>query len=324
MKKFINKFKIPTLLGLGIIFLGLVSGLYLILGEQTFLTKATPNFTPKNITLTNLSEDSVVISWQTNSAVSSFITYGQNSPEEKTALDDRDNNPYLNHYVTIKNLLSKTRYQYKINSGKIVSGVENFETAAPLTSQTKLTPIIGSVLDGVKPLEDGIVYLILPEATTQSALIKTGGNFLIPLSLVRKPDLSDAYSFTEETTAKLTIRSAKGDTNVLFKLTANPLPLPPIRLGEDLDLTAPEATPQASPTVKDLDKYDLNTDGKINSADNAIILDNFGKKPKNEQSSSANKQSEEDFKKADLNKDGVVDQKDLGLMSQKLKDLGSQ
>lgn len=324
MTEFINKFKIPTFLGLGIIFLGIISGVYLVLKEQTLLSQAAPNLTPRNIVFTNISEESVVISWQTNSAAVSFITFGQNSPGEQTILDDRDNNPptssprieaggskpRLIHYVTLKNLLPKTSYQFKIISGKITSDVQKFETAAPLTNQTIFPPIIGSVLDGSTPLESGIVYLSIPGASTQSSLIKGGGNFLIPLSQVRKDDLSDVYQPTEETIAKLTIISDKGDASILFRLNANPESLPQIKLGQNIDLTTPEESPQPSPTTKDLDKYDLNSDGKINAADNAIILQNFGKNPKN--------------KKADLNGDGVVNQKDLDLMTQKLKELGSQ
>lgn len=312
----------PTLLGLGLILLGLAGGLYLILVQQNSLSQTAPDVIPKNILVTNNSEGSAVVSWQTSTPTTSMVSFGQDAPDEQTALDDRDSTGsstklYLNHYVTLKNLLPKTTYQFKVISGKISSEINKFQTASPLTQQANFSPVIGSVLDGDNPLEDGIVYLILPDAITQSFLIKAGGNFLIPLSQIHKADLSDIYQPEEGSTGKLTIRSAKEDTNVSFKLSAKSIPLPPIKLGEDIDLTSFEASPEASPTIKDLDKYDLNGDGKINSADNAIILQNFGKKPKN-------KASEEDFKKADINKDGVVDQKDLDLMSKKLKALGSQ
>jgi len=81
----------------------------------------------------------------------------------------------------------------------------------------------------------------------------------------------------------------------------------PIKLGQNVDLTTTEET---LITTNDLDKYDLNSDGKTNAADNVIILQNLGKNPKNT--------------RADINEDAVVDQKDLDLMSQKLKELGSQ
>lgn len=313
MRQFINKFKIPTLLGLGIIFLGLVSGVYLVLKEQTFLSQAAPNFTPQNITITNVAEDSVAISWQTNSPATSFLTFGQGSPTGQTVLDDKDENvpkPRSIHYATLKNLLPQTNYQFKITSGKITSNFQKFETATPLTSQTGFTPVIGSILDGDTPLENGVVYLILPEASIQSSTIKTGGNFLIPLSQIRKANLSDTYQLTEGAIAKLTVRSDKGEANVTFKLKANSTPLPPIKLGQDIDLTTLEEAPEQSETFG---QYDLNQDGIINTTDYTTLLRNQG------QLNEAGRNP-----KADINKDGVVDQKDIDLMSQKLKDLNSQ
>lgn len=312
MRNAITKLKIPTLLGLGIIILGITIGVYLVAREQVFLSQATPNLTAQNITVTNITKDSVVISWQTNSPASSFITYGQTTPNEQTSLDDRDNKPRSTHYVTLKNLLPQTKYQFRISSGKITSDVLTFETAKPLTNQTGAAPIIGSVLDNNTPLEEGIVYLSIPEATTESALIKSGGNFLIPLSEIRKVDLSD-YQLIEDTVAKLTVQSDKGEASALIKLPTSS-PLPPIKLGQNIDLTTSEKAPLSNLSEQDLNKYDLNGDGKINAADNAIILQNFGNPP-----SGGSKN-----KKADINTDGVVNQKDLDLMSRKLTELGSQ
>lgn len=305
MTDFINKFKIPTILGLGIIILGLTSGLYLVLRQQSFLSQAAPSLVPQNITLTNQTEDSMTISWQTNSPSVSFVTFGQSNPGEQTVLDSKDATspkPHLTHYVILKNLLPQTRYQFKIISNKITSDIQSFDTAKPLTSQGKTTPIIGTVLDENTTLNDGIVYLAINGATTQSALIKSGGNFLIPLSYIRKSDLSDLYPVTEDTIAKITIISDKGTASINFKLNTNSTPLAPVKLGQNIDLT--ENSPEPSPTTIN-NEYDLNTDGKINSADNAIILQNFGKKGKNIP--------------GDLNDDEVINQKDLDLMAQKLE-----
>ncbi len=305
MKEFISKSKIPTLLGLSIIFFGLVGGVYLVLREQTFLSQAAPNFTPQNVTITNIADNSVVISWQTNSVAPSFITFGQNSPSGQTASDDRDEaapKPRLTHYVTLKNLLPKTGYQFKITSGKLTSDVQRFETATPLTSQTGFTPIIGSVLDGNTPLEEGVAFLFLPEATVQSSVIKAG-NFLIPLTQIRRADLTDAYQLTEGMIVKLTVKSVKGEANLEFMLRADSSPLPPLKLGESVDLTIQAPSSPASP---DPSRYDLNGDGIINTTDYTTLLQNLGENPKNE--------------RADINGDGVVNQQDRDLMSQKLKE----
>ena len=292
------KFKIPTILGLGIIFLGIAAGVYLVLHEQTFLSQAVPNLTPQDITFTNITEDSVVVSWQTQTPAVSFISFGQNNLQEQTNLDDRDTNtpkPHLTHYTTLKNLLPQTSYQFKITSGKKLTDILKFKTAQPPTTQTGFTPVIGSVLDGDTALSDGIAYLSISGANTQSSLIKLNGNFLIPISQIRKEDLSDIFPIAEETIAKLTILSDKGKATALFKLRPSSQPLPPLILGQDVDFT---------PSAEELTSYDLNSDGKINAADNAIILDVISKKTTN--------------KKADLNKDGRVDQKDLNLMAKQI------
>lgn len=296
MTDFFNKFKIPTLLGLTIIIAGIISGVILNLRAQIFISSASPDVSAQNITLSNISDTEATISWQTSAPAPSFITFGKMGPDETTILDDRDTKtPIFHsvHYVTIKNLLPKTTYQYKIISGKISSEADKFTTAAPQSLQTGFRPIIGSVLDGDKPLDEGIAYLSIADATTQSAQVKSSGNFLIPISQIRKADLSDSFPLTEDTVAKLTIVSPKSQAIAIFKLKDAASGLPPIHLGENLDLT--NVNPPS---------YDLNEDGKINSADNAIILDNLGKNPKN--------------KKADLNGDGVVDQKDLDLMAKKI------
>lgn len=315
MTEFINKFKMPTILGLSVILLGLASGLYLVLREQIWLSRAAPDLTPQNIYLTNITDNSVVISWQTNTPVASFITFGQNSPGEQTVLDDRDTEgpkPHLTHYVTVRNLLAKTSYQFKIISGKLTSEVKTFDTAAEIVNQTGFPPVVGSVLDGNKPLDDGIAYLSISGAATESALIKTGGNFLIPLSYIRKADLSDIYPLTDTTTAKIAIVSDTESSNLLFKPKINPSPLAPIKLGQDLDLTIVAASPSSALAMLNLESYDPNADGIINAADYAIIF------------SCSSARQEISCAKADINKDGKIDQKDLDLMTQKLKEFNAQ
>lgn len=308
MKNFLSKFRIPTILGLGIITSGIIAGVTLTLREQNFLSKASVDILPQNATVANISESEVNISWQTSAPAASFLTFGLKDPLEQTVLDDRDSKTPMAHsihFVTIKNLLPKTPYQYKIISGKISSDTSRFETATPLTAQTGFRPVIGTILDGNerssstnKPLTEGIAYLSIDGAITQAALIKSSGNFLISISQIRNSNLSDSFPLTADTVLKLNIVSANGQASALFKLKDSGN-LPPIKLGENLDLTL---TP--SPYDQNLTKYDLNGDGKINAKDNAIILQNFEKKGRNIA--------------GDLNGDGIVDQKDLDLMSKQI------
>lgn len=298
MIHFINKFKIPTLLGLTIILLGITSGVFLVLKEQVFLSQAAPGMVPSEVTFTNIEDTSGVVSWQTSSAVPSFITYGSNNPGEQTALDVRDKlvpQPYLVHYVILKNLLPKTTYQLRVVSGKEVSQIFTLTTNSPSSNKTVFNPVIGSVLDKNVPLDEGIAYLSISNTITQSSLIK-GGNFLISLSKIE---------VEKGAIAKLTIISSKGEASALLKLNPLGSSLPTIKLGQNLDLTAdliPEN--EASPSAEALERFDLNGDGQINTADNSIILRNFGKNPKET--------------KADLDGNKVIDEKDLKILSEQI------
>lgn len=310
MISFLTKFRIPTFLGLAIIFLGIIFGVILVLREQTFISRASPNLTAQNITITNIEDTSAVISWETQNPSASFVSFSSTTSNWQTALDDRDTSSpkkHQMHYVTLKNLQPLTSYQFKIISGKVSSELLKFETAKPTSQDTGFSPITGVVLDNNQPIDEAIVYLSIAGVTLQSALVKNLGNFLIPISSIRREDLSNIFQLTEDGIAKITAISNKGGANTVFKLKSAGTQLPPIKIGQNLDLTS-IAEPVASPTPQDLKKYDLNGDGQINANDHAIVLQNFSQSPQN--------------KKADLNGDGVVDQKDVDLISKKFRELG--
>ncbi|MBI2018298.1 fibronectin type III domain-containing protein [Candidatus Daviesbacteria bacterium] len=304
MIHFFEKFKLPTILGLGIILIGISSGLFLVLREQILISRASPDITPikDSVTFTNIEDSTVVVSWQTANPAASFVTYGKSDPGEQTALDDRDSgspNSHIVHYVTLKNLLPKTEYQLKIATGKVSSDIFRFKTASPATTQSNFGPVIGSVLENDKPIPEGVAYLSISDTTVQSSLIKDLGSFLIPLSRIRPPD--------DETIAKLTVIAKTGQSIALFRIKAAGTSLPVLKIGQNLDLTTTQSpTKEVPPSTSDLKIFDLNSDGQINSTDYAIVLRNFGKNPKE--------------KKADLNNDGVVDKKDLDEIASKINE----
>lgn len=314
MTHFFEKFKIPTILGLTLIFIGIGIGVFLVLKDQPLISKASPNLLPKDKPIFSNIEDSTgVVSWQTADSTSSFVNFGTQSLDQ-TAKDDRDlqaPSTHTVHYVTLKNLLPQTSYQLKVVAGKNTSNVFEFKTAAPSTTQNNFGPVIGSVLDGneqsstsYKPLEEGIAYLSISNTIIQSSLIKNLGSFLIPLSQIRNTDLSDISPLKEDTVAKLTIVAKDGQGAVaIFKLKTAGTTLPPIRLGQNLDLTA-EIEEEPLIPDQDLINFDLNGDGEINATDNAIILRNFGKNPQD--------------KRADLDGNGEVNKDDLDLMAKQI------
>lgn len=300
------RFRIPTLIGLAVLSVSLIFGIYLVLQKQILSIKASGDTAAKNITFANITDGSISISWQTAIKTPGFITYGPSSPNEQTVLDDRDGQKpqaYFAHHISLKNLSPQTNYQLKVYSGNWVSEILSFTTASTIDIQTNFKPVIGVVVDDQRYLEDSLIYLNIPKANIQSSVIKNLGNFIIPLNLLRKEDLSNVFIMQEGSEGKLTIISEKGQMSVVFKLKDFDNQLGTIKFGQNINLTDQKAVILIQ---EDVTKFDLNNDKLINSSDYAIILKNFGNNPKD--------------RKADLNTDGVVDQKDLSEMSKKLNE----
>lgn len=268
--------KIPTLLALGILILGLGAGVVLVMQNQTLTSEASPSEQPLNITVSSIDDQNAAISWQTNSPTTGFVTFGQNSSTEKTALDVQDTTtkPRTTHYVQVSKLIPHTTYQFKVISGKSSSETQTFTTASSSNKPNSLPPIIGTVLENAQPVKEGVVYLNISGAIPQSAPISSFGNFTIPLAKVYQADLTNILPLSENTVATLKVVVGSKTSTGTFNLSLARGPLPPINLGEEVIFTSP--SPSGNLSI-----YDLNTDSKINAADYAMAQKNKGKKVNN-------------------------------------------
>lgn len=291
-------------MGLGVLMAGLVGGVILVNSNQIFKTRAGTSDTPKSVALANLSGNQVSIYWQTDQPTTGFIQAGPTASLGLTFRDDRDiKAPELHqlHFVTLTNLTPDTVYYYKISSGALTyppGEPFSFKTPAEITNPSGIPPLIGTVLDpGSQPAIEAIITLELPGAQSLATVTKLAGNFILPLAEIRNRDLTESLAFPETgLSGKLTAFSPGKRSDITIKLPLKTTTLPQITLGQDLDLTAPPASPTAS-----ISQYDLNSDGVVNALDSSIVIKNRGKNPKNKQ--------------ADLNEDGVVDQKDVDIIN---------
>lgn len=305
-----NEIRIPTLLALSILIVGLGTGVILVSQKQLFKSQAGPTQEPRNITVANLTGSSVSIIWQTDKAVTGFIQSGLTSSFGQTFLDDRDlnkPNPYKLHFVTLSNLKPQTTYYYKIISGEGDSygKLLTFTTSLELP-QSPQKPLIGRVLDNkLQPINEALVTLEIKGAQKTATITKISGNFILPLAELKNEDLSKSFNITQASpSAKLIVFRPNEKSVVNLKLPINNPILPTITLGKDLDLTLKatiDSTKPLSATASASTKqYDLNQDGVINALDYSIVVDNLGKIKRSD---------------ADINYDGIVDQKDLDLLS---------
>lgn len=314
MNGFLNRIRLPTLLGLTIIVLGIAAGVYSTLSRSSLPIKAAGDLTPKDVRITNIEDTSATISWSTSVETAGFIIYYAEGETQKSALDDMDSNvptPRLLHYVSLKGMTPATNYYFKIVSSKLTTAPLQFITASKLDSQNTLKPIVGSVLDGNNFLEQGLVFLEIPGAVIQSTTIKSLGSFIIPLSKVRTSDLSNIFQDTDIEAKLEVLTEGEKKASARLILGKTEVPLGPLKVGEELDLTEKIASPSALIT------FDLNSDGVINASDHSIVLNDFG--PLRSEARRNPK-----VKGADLNQDGVVDKKDLDIISSEIAKLGQE
>lgn len=305
--------KIPTLIGLGILLIGLAGGVYLTTENQILKTRAAVLSTPKNINIYNLSANSAAISWQTDEAATGFIQAGAIGQKKSAYRDDRDSEtpqPHKLHFVTLTNLIPDTTYYYQIYSGQIIyPNIPAVFTTPSTTQALNWNPIVGTILDiHNRPIDEALIVFELEDAQKLAAITKTGGNFIMPLSNLRTTDLTKSF-FGNNTPhkAKLIITGPLNSSETTITIPPESSSLPPITLGQNTDLA-----PKSAGVSAEIQKYDLNGDGIINAQDVSIILKNFGAIDKTS-SISAEKQ------KIDLNKDGIIDQKDVNLILPYLK-----
>lgn len=306
-----SEIKFPTLFGVGILVVGLFLGVFLVTQNQIFNSLAAKNVIPQKITPANLTDSTVSIYWQTDTPVTGFITYGTSKSLGQTTNDDRDTSlpqPYKLHFATLTNLNPNTTYFYKIDAGgsSFPEQPLTFKTLAPQTAGS-YQPLIGTVLSSDKqPIAEAIVTLNIPGAEVLAAVTKTYGNFILPLAGIRTTD-GTAFVFPgQDIAADLTVFDLTKSSRVRLPLPSIlAKPLPSIILGQDLDISAPTSSPTTEPF-----QLDVNGDGIVNSVDSAIVYQNFG--PLRQSESEARKNPKNP--KADINEDGVVDQKDANLL----------
>lgn len=233
-KKLANKKQIPTVLGLLILFVALISGV-LLFGQGTgvFAPRATPQTTPKNIRISNVTDKTFTISFYTDESTTAFVKYGEDLKKlDKQASDDRDQlsgvvKDYRLHHITVRSLNPGTDYYYVLgtgsstfdNEGKPYKITTMFKQAqSPPNSQT----IYGNVLnaDGT-PADGAIIYVYGESMGTLSNLIKSSGSWGIALNNAFSLDKSSYAALTDESPIEIKVQGIEPNLFSSIKTTIN-------------------------------------------------------------------------------------------------------
>lgn len=248
--------------------IGLVFGLYLVSQKTSLFSKAGISSVPKEVRISNLSDNSFTVSWITDSKVPGFVKFGKNQSLQESALDDRDSggqNSRLTHHITLKNLEPSTTYYFKIGSGESLYEKEGklyTQNTAPSTTETPplADPLFGKVVksDNKIPAE-ALIYLQPENGTVLSSYTREKGNFLITLTNARTSNLTSYLTFEGNKKMKLIAQAAAEGTAQLDLNSADH------SVAQQLILQKNTAQSSEWPA-------DLNSDGVVNAVDFAIFV----------------------------------------------------
>lgn len=263
-----KEIRIPTLLGVLALVVGVAVGVFLVSSKQLLFLKASAGEEPLYVTLTNVTDTSFTVSWTTNVKTAGTIVYGQdeNSLSQRVA-DDRDQesgkiSPFSTHHVTVgkfRPLAPLTDYAFVIQSGGTLydSGgkVYHIKTGPTIRSQASgADSASGRVVHADGTVAEGaIVYLVLPGAYAQSTLVTSSGNWVIPLGVARSTDLSAVATYDRQAAvAEIYVQGTENqETANASAVLTNARPTPLITLGQKYDWRlpiTPDTTGQATET----------------------------------------------------------------------------
>jgi len=259
MKQSIWDKKIPTLLGLFLIIVGIGLTTFLVNQTALFKTKASPSDQPQNVRITNITDSAFTVSYTTADAVIGSINYGKSTTLGQSGLDDRDQQSgdfaaHTIHTATVRGLTPQTKYYFKITSGQntYLNKDQPFTVLtgpAVTDSPPAQSPITGKIVlpNGNAP-QEALVYVTTGGAEVVSALAKPDGSFIVPLNSLRTSDLSSYYSIANS--AKVDVL-AIGDllsSNVSLSLNKSHS-IPTITLSQNYDFSqATSPTPGTTTT----------------------------------------------------------------------------
>lgn len=255
--------RIPTLLGIGLVLVSIIITSALVKDQTRLASDATAIDKPQEVAITNISDTSFVLSYQTGSSVIGSISLSKDNSNKTIELEDLDKDkgsptPRKIHYVTIKNLKPSTKYYFEIISGQTtyLSSGKSFEATTAPTLSSPPSPtrsfIKGKViLPNGNPPNETLAYLTIPNAQNLSTLLENDGSFNIYLNYLRINDLSSYLEINNDTNAKIVFINDSFESDVLLSFNKIAT-LPTITLSNNYDFTldtAPKSSYSAQPLL---------------------------------------------------------------------------
>ncbi len=236
-----------TILGIILVLLGIPLIIFVIKNQTMIKIKASNSQAPKDVKITNISDQTFTITYQTDVPATGSISYGNDKKLSQSELENVDKekgsfSPKKIHSISVNKLIPNTKYYLSIISGSntFLNNGTPFETTTGSvisSSSAKQNEIKGKIIlpDGNVPSE-AIVYLNAENSQLLSNTIAKDGSFSFSLEKLRTNDLSSYFDVNDNTFFKIFT------TNGILKSTALASlskinSIPTITLSNDYDFT---------------------------------------------------------------------------------------
>lgn len=280
--------KIPTLLALIILIIGIGATTFFAQRGALFIGRATPSTQAENVTVTNITDRSFVVTFTTPDKTASVISYGPTQSLGETTLDDRDKKngtitPFTSHYITIPNLKPNTTYYFSITNGQDTythNGKPYQITTGPALASANPNSfaISGTILfPNTQEKTQGLVYISLKNSQLVSTITEADGTFKIPLSYIRTKDLTSYLQVEDNNLITTEINIPSFGSSKITSLLKESNPLPPITLSQNYDFANSLIQPENTATESSQSNFPLSTFELTNQTLKIIIPENNAK-----------------------------------------------
>ncbi len=249
--------RIPTVLGLGILVLGIVAGLTLVSSDTAtqFLPRASEDAVPRQVRITNITDTSFTVSFLTDQSVPGYVKYGAEQNRMNIQVrDDRDKlaNTVANfpsHHVTIQGLQPSTQYYFLIGTGDRSEFDNNgapfaVRTARQQSASGETKTAYGNIRNEVgNPADGAIVYLSIQGGSPLSALVKPNGSWAVQLTSLRTQDLSALYTYNPSDAVRVQVQGTQRNETIDVNTTVNDIsPLQDLAFGAENRISSTTGT----------------------------------------------------------------------------------
>lgn len=165
--------------------------------------------TPKNVIISNITSNSVSISWTTDSQSTGSVTVNSGKGDTAPFVDIRGTDQRKTHHVDIVDLEPSKDYSFTILSSDKRFGDEKGKSykfrTSPVTSQTPVPkPVYGSVEGTDK--NDVVVYIVVEgdkKVYPASSATTATGKWIVDLSALRDPASKDLVNVSSNTNIQI-------------------------------------------------------------------------------------------------------------------------